>query len=70
MPSRRIQEGDPVIVRGEAVSVCSDAVQVRVENASGTHGVTQWFPASEVARPEDAGELKPIRRANPRHIER
>lgn len=70
MPSRKIREGDPVVVRGEAVSVCSDAVQVRFQSTNGMITVTQWMPASECARPEDFGELKPLRRANPRHIER
>lgn len=68
MPSRKVVTGDTVYVRGTAEEVASDGVRVSINSA--TWAVTVWVPAQECAKHEDIGELKPIRRANPRHIDR
>ena len=69
MPSRKILPGDTVFIRATALEVCSDFLQVRIEDGAFLF-ITNWVPARECARLEDIGELKPPRRANPRHIER
>lgn len=69
MPSRRISPGDTVYIRATALEVCSDFLQVRIEDGAFLF-ITNWVPARECARLEDLGELKPPRQANPRHIDR
>lgn len=69
MPSRKIHEGDTVFIRAEAISVGTDFLQVRIDDGQALT-ITSWVPARECARHEDIAELKPIRRANARHIER
>ena len=69
MPSRKILPGDTVYVRATAVQVASDALQIVIDDGR-WFGLTIWAPAGECARLEDIGELKPARRANPRHIDR
>ncbi|MCK1402051.1 hypothetical protein IVB45_17390 [Bradyrhizobium sp. 4] len=68
MPSGKVVTGDTVYVRATAEEVASDGLRVLID--SGNWAVSVWVPARECARHEDIGELKPIRRANPRHIER
>jgi hypothetical protein len=68
MPYRKCQAGDTVVVRAFVLEACSDAFQVRFEGDGMTF--TTWVPASECALIADVGDLKPIRRANPRHIDR
>ncbi|MCK1501475.1 hypothetical protein [Bradyrhizobium sp. 188] len=68
MPSRKVLPGDTVYIRAVAEEVASDGLRCAIDN--GSWAVSVWVPARECARHEDIGELKPIRRANPRHIER
>jgi hypothetical protein len=68
MPSRRIQEGDTVVVRGQALVVADDYLQV-VFDDGGALTVTTWVPSRECARIEDIAELKPIRRRG-RYLDR
>lgn len=64
----KCRAGDTVFVRALVVEAASDYFQIQIEGNS--YGVTIWVPASECALQPDVGDLKPIRRANPRHIER
>lgn len=70
MPSRNIRAGDTVYVRATAlVDGGGDCLQVCFDDGVKL-SITSWVPSGECARYEDIGELKPPRRANPRHIER
>ncbi|MBR0855460.1 hypothetical protein [Bradyrhizobium liaoningense] len=69
MPSRKIHPGDTIYVRATALEVHPDFLQVRIEDGAMIF-ITNWVPARECARLEDIGDLKPPRRANPRHIDR
>jgi hypothetical protein len=69
MPSRKIVAGDTIYIRATALEVGSDALQAVVDDGYRI-AITHWFPSRECARLEDIGELRPPRRANPRHIER
>jgi hypothetical protein len=69
MPFRKILPGDTVYLRATALQVASDGLQVVIDDGV-KFGLTVWVPAGECARLEDIGELKPIRRSNPRHIDR
>jgi hypothetical protein len=68
MPYRKCKAGDTVFVRALVIEAASDYFQVQIEGDA--YGVTVWVPAGECALQPDVGELKPIRRANPRHIDR
>ena len=62
MPSRKCQAGETVFVRALVLEACSDTFRVRIEDNSSSMVVTTWVPAGEIARHEDIGELKLIRR--------
>lgn len=64
MPYRKVQAGDTVFVRAIALAVCSDAVQVRIEDFP-SMAITAWAPATEVALQPDLAELRPHRRLLP-----
>lgn len=61
MPSRKLQAGDPVAIRGTVVQAGSDFLEILVDDGIAL-SITHWFPARECARPEDFHLLKPIRR--------
>jgi hypothetical protein len=61
MPSRKLQAGDPVAIRGIVVAHGGDFLQVLVDDGYAL-SITQWVPARECAAPEDFHLLKPIRR--------
>jgi hypothetical protein len=69
MPSWKCRAGDTVFVRATVLEACSDTFNVAIDDFVG-FALRVWVPASECARHEDIGELKPIRHNNPRHIER
>jgi hypothetical protein len=69
MPSRMMQAGDTGYIRMTVVEAGADYFQVLVDDGVAM-SITSWVPARECARLEDIGELRPIRRANPRHVER
>lgn len=69
MPCRKVVTGDTVFIRATVIEAGSDYFQVLVDDVL-KFSITCWVPARECARHEDIGELKPPRRANPRHIER
>lgn len=58
-PSQKILPGDPVVIRGRAIEVGSDFLQVLIDDGVKL-SITIWAPARECARPEDFDELKPI----------
>lgn len=62
MPYRNYQVGDQVFVRATVLEACSDLFQIRIEDV-GSVAMTTWAPASEIAKVEDIGQLKPIRRS-------
>ena len=68
MPSRKCQAGDTVFVRAKVLEAGSTYFQVVIED-NFTLAVTAYVPASECARHEDIGELKPIRRIG-RYLDR
>ena len=68
MPYRKCKAGDTVFVRALVLEAASDYFQVQIETDA--FGLTAWVPAAECALAPDVGQMKPIRRANPRHIER
>lgn len=59
MPSSKILPGDPVVIRGRAIEVGTDALQVLIDDGV-RFSITIWAPARECARPDDFGELKPM----------
>jgi hypothetical protein len=65
MPSRTCQAGDTVFVRATVIEAASDYFQILIDDGK-FMSITSWAPACEVARFEDIGQLKPIRRGWPR----
>jgi hypothetical protein len=61
MPSRNCQAGDTIFVRATVLEAGSNYFQVLIEDNS-TLSVTAYVPASECAKHEDIGQLKPIHR--------
>ncbi len=59
MPSRSCQEGDTVFVRATVLSAGSTYFQIRIDDDT-TMSITTWAPASEIAKAEDIGKLRPV----------
>jgi hypothetical protein len=60
-PHLNCREGDVVFIRATVLEACSDQFQVVIDDRLGL-SVTAWLPAAEIAKAEDMGHLKPMRR--------
>jgi hypothetical protein len=60
MPSRSCQAGDTIFIRATVLEAGSNYFQVVIED-NHTLSITAYVPASECAKHEDIGQLKPIR---------